>query len=408
MQNKRTLNTVISIAVSLLLISYLAYQGYLIAYNPVKTQVAYEHTIYDSADTEIFVVRDEKYLIKNANGTIVPIVEDGKRVANGQEVAIVFSNNDAAANYIRINELETSISRYKKLAAQAESFTIDIETIDNDINLRLLAYLDVISSGKLEQIKDGSAALRDKMTTRQTATGVQIDFNSKISELTKQLDKLKKKSSDHKSITADQAGYYINRVDGFETLVPYGKAESLSVSDIERIQKAKEKQTPSNAMGKLVNDFDWYLVCNVDSKNIGSLSIGDTIKVFLPFASTSEIFAQVASLNGGNSPKTAVILRCNHMDSQLANLRKQTASLIFNEHTGLKVPISAVRVNADGEKGVYVLMGNMVKFRKIEVTYTSDDFIIASKKNSEDGYLKQYDNVIFEGSDLFDGKIVKK
>ncbi|MEG1437509.1 MAG: HlyD family efflux transporter periplasmic adaptor subunit, partial [Oscillospiraceae bacterium] len=90
MDNNIVLKRVLSVACAIFLIVYIAYQGYMMVYEPVKTETAFEYTIYDTVETEIFVVRDEQYISNHASGTIVPIVEDGKRVANGQEVAIVF------------------------------------------------------------------------------------------------------------------------------------------------------------------------------------------------------------------------------------------------------------------------------------------------------------------------------
>ncbi|MEG0979267.1 MAG: HlyD family efflux transporter periplasmic adaptor subunit [Oscillospiraceae bacterium] len=406
MDNNIVLKRVLSVACAIFLIVYIAYQGYMMVYEPVKTETAFEYTIYDTVETEIFVVRDEQYISNHASGTIVPIVEDGKRVANGQEVAIVFENNQSASNYIKINEIEESINRYKMLQSQADNFTADLDTVDNEISSRLFSYLDTVSTGELDKIGHSSDALRDKIITRQIVTGTIIDFNSKINTLQEQLNRLNETNSDYNSITASHAGYYINQVDGYENITPYEKASALTVKEIENILKSKPNKIPPDSMGKLVNNFDWYMVCNVKSSSIGNMSVGDKIKVLLPFSSVSEVMAEVASLNDTNSEKTAVVLRCNLMDSNLANLRKENAELVFNQYTGMKLVSSAVRVNEKGEKGVFVLTGNIISFKKVEVLYSGKDFILVGNKNGEKGYIELYDNVVVEGTDLYDGKII--
>ena len=63
----------------------------------------------NSVSTSAFVVRDETPIKANVSGTLVPLVEDGKRVANGDDVAVVFDSENAARNY---NELKKSKRGY--------------------------------------------------------------------------------------------------------------------------------------------------------------------------------------------------------------------------------------------------------------------------------------------------------
>ena len=397
---------IISAVCAVFLLAYIVYQGYMVAYEPVKVETVYEYSTYDKIETDIFVIRDEEYIQNNAVGTLVPVVEDGKRVAKNQEVAIVFANTQTASNYVKIKELEESILRYKTLASQADNYSIDVDVVDEEINSRLFAYVDAISTGNLETLKNSSCALRDKITTRQMATGKSIDFDSKILSLESELDALKQKDLNYSSITATHSGYYINGVDGYENLISYDKVMSLGSSEIEAMLETPPNQIPTNAMAKIVSNFDWYMVCNVNSNMIGNMKVGNKIEVLLPFASVSELKAEVVALNDTNSKKTALILKCNLMDSDLANLRKEKAQLAFNEYKGLKISPTAIRVNDKGEKGVYVKTGNIIRFKKANVLYSSSDVIIAENKRGAQGYVKLYDDIVVEGTDLYDGKII--
>ncbi|MFY9198620.1 MAG: HlyD family efflux transporter periplasmic adaptor subunit [Acutalibacteraceae bacterium] len=397
---------IISAVCAVFLLAYIVYQGYMVAYEPVKVETVYEYSTYDKIETDIFVIRDEEYIQNNAVGTLVPVVEDGKRVAKNQEVAIVFANTQTASNYVKIKELEESILRYKTLASQADNYSIDVDVVDEEINSRLFAYVDAISTGNLETLKNSSCALRDKITTRQMATGKSIDFDSKILSLESELDALKQKDLNYSSITATHSGYYINGVDGYENLISYDKVMELGSNEIEAMLEIPPNQIPTNAMAKIVSNFDWYMVCNVNSNMIGNMKVGNKIEVLLPFASVSELKAEVVALNDTNSKKTALILKCNLMDSDLANLRKEKAQLAFNEYKGLKISPTAIRVNDKGEKGVYVKTGNIIRFKKANVLYSSSDVIIAENKRGAQGYVKLYDDIVVEGTDLYDGKII--
>ena len=98
--------------------TYIIYQLYMMTYTPVKTEIAYNYTIEDTVDTDIFVAREESYIQNNGKGTIISVADNGSRVAKDEEVAVIFSNNTAASTYIRLNELEVALERYKRLANQ--------------------------------------------------------------------------------------------------------------------------------------------------------------------------------------------------------------------------------------------------------------------------------------------------
>ena len=67
---------------------------------------------------------------------------------------------------------------------------------------------------------------------------------------------------------------------------------------------------------------------------------------------------------------------------------------------------SAIRYNNDGERGVFVVQSGKLVFRKIDVEYWGDDYIIC-QSSADDGYLKLYDKIVTEGKDLYEGKVVE-
>lgn len=406
-KNKIVAKKVISAICALLLLGYIVYQGYMMVYKPVETEIAYEYTMNQTIDTKIFIIRDEKYLINDAHGTIIPVVEDGKRVAKDQEVAKVFANTTSARNNIQVNKIKQSIDRFTSLSTQAENNTsTDLISVDKDIHQKQNEYIKAIECGEYDKVKTSSDEFRDTIITRQMITGSTIDFHQKIQELNKQLMKLQSGATDYESVKASQSGYYISNVDGFEEKTKYGDVKSLTVNKIDDLIKEKPAKVPSNAIGKLVEKFDWFMVCNVDKSSIGDLNVGDKINVSFPYSSVKETSVQVVSINDTKSDKIAVVLRCNCMDSDLANLRKENAELIINKYKGLKVKPSAIRVNKKGEKGVYVKTGNIIKFKKVDIIYAGKKYVIVDNKEGKSDYIKLYDNVVVEGTELYDRKVI--
>ena len=75
------------------------------------------------------------------------------------------------------------------------------------------------------------------------------------------------------------------------------------------------------------------------------------------------------------------------------------------EYTGFKISNTSIRT-VDGEKGVYIVRGNLMGFRKIHVLYSTDAFSIVDNPKDSSDYIKLYDNVVTEGVDLYDNKLV--
>jgi len=62
----------------------------------------------------------------------------------------------------------------------------------------------------------------------------------------------------------------------------------------------------------------------------------------------------------------------------------------------------------DGEKGVYVKYGNLARWRKIQIVYQNEEYLLVAEdgKVGTDNELRMFDEVIVEGTDLKDGKIL--
>lgn len=404
---KNVVKKFVIIAIAITLLTYIGYQVYRMAYSPVKTEIVREYTVEDTVETDVFVAREEKYITNKKEGTIISVIDDGSRVAKNQEVAVVFSDTEAADTYSRLRELETEIERYKKLSSQSDNYTFNINDLDENIDIAAMDLVNSVWKKNFSAIDDGINNVRDQIVTRQIATGNNIDFNTKLSALETEYNELSKKNAEHSSVVSDSSGYYISGTDGLEKIVDTAKVKDLSVDDIYGVLKSRAEDVPDGAIGKVVTDFTWYFLCVVDANRTGTLEVGDSITVNLPFSAVNSVKATVYAINENTGDKAAIILSCNLMNSDISSLRHETAELVTDSYMGLRVPATAIRVNDDGEKGVFVQNGNIIEFKKLNIIYTSDDYVLSSADSVDDSFVRLYDNVVTEGKDLYDGKIVK-
>ena len=62
----------------------------------------------------------------------------------------------------------------------------------------------------------------------------------------------------------------------------------------------------------------------------------------------------------------------------------------------------------DGQRGVYVKYGNLQRFLKIETLYEDENYILIpdNGKLSTDNEVRLYDEIIVQGTNLQDGKLL--
>ena len=100
-------------------------------------------------------------------------------------------------------------------------------------------------------------------------------------------------------------------------------------------------------------------------------------------------------------------MSCEYVGADVLSLASATARIDFESFKGVRVSTKALNI-VNGEKGVYVKYGNLARFRKITVLYQDDEYILVPEggKVGTDNEVRLFDEVIVEGTDLYDGKIL--
>ena len=129
------------------------------------------------------------------------------------------------------------------------------------------------------------------------------------------------------------------------------------------------------------------------------------ITISFPFSDVNNIPATIVKITReADTDKAILYLRCEYMNDAISNLRNQKISIDTYTYTGLRITPAAVHI-VDGVKGVYIIYNQQILFRKINTIYESDQVVIADIVTGDSSYLRQYDQIIVEGKDLYDGKL---
>ena len=126
-------------------------------------------------------------------------------------------------------------------------------------------------------------------------------------------------------------------------------------------------------------------------------------------------------MDGSDKPVTKVVAEVGKTlaanKELFANATPKKAEIVIEGIEGISVPKKALRV-LNGVEGVYILVGDVVRFRSVErIAEKGEYYIVKLKSNAavfedEKGEeveikpLSLYDNIIVSGKELFDGKII--
>ena len=397
-------SNVLIISVIVLIVLFVVIQFYKVTHIELKTQTATISTVYDKVSSEALFIRDESVVEKSPSGVTVACFQDGDKINVKGNVAMQFSSSKAAANYSKYAELTKQIKYYQTLEAQTVGQSADLETINEDIEQKVINYADGLAKNR---IGDTAEDLDSVLVRRQLIIGEDVNLLSIIENLRDQRNNYQSYSKPDRYIKTDKSGVFSSYTDGYENLIDYSKAEETTIDGFKSALKAVDKaQNVSNNIGKLVTSYTWYIQTLVSADTVKNLENGDYVNIVLKDDTSKSFKAEI--VNGAEialgQKETLLVLKLNEMDADIAKLRKAEIEIRRNNYEGIKVPSEALHV-LDGKKGVYVLIASQVKFREVNVIYSDDDYVLAEYDESNEKSIHLYDKIITQGKDLKDGKV---
>lgn len=392
------------ISVVVLIVLFVVIQFYKVTHIELKTQTATVSSVYDKASSEALFIRDESVVEKAATGVTVPCFEDGDKINVKGNVAMQFSSSKAAANYSKYTDLTNQIKYYQTLEAQTVGQSANLETINEDIEQKVINYADGLCRNK---IGDTAQELDSVLVRRQLIIGEDVDLLSIIENLRDKRNSYSSFSKPDKYIKTDESGVFSSYTDGYENIIDFDKAEETSVKEFKSALSAVDKSKDvADNVGKLVTSYTWYVQTLVSTDTVKNLENGDYVNIVLKDDSSKEFKAEIVSgadVSLGQK-ETLLVLKLNEMDADIAKLRKAEIEIRRNKYEGIKIPSEALHV-VDGKKGVYVLIASQIKFREVNIIYSDDDYVLAEYDESNTNSIHLYDKIITQGKDLKDGKV---
>ena len=405
--NNRT-GKVLIFVFSLFLVIYAGYQAVRYFYAPYRTETAFNFTVADSIDVQGIMIRDETVIDGQTGDVISYVNADGTKVSQGSVIAEIYPSEQYAADKVRIEELANQIEILEEAQSAGSGYYANSDSITRQIADELGNYIDAASSGQVGELEDTKMNLVSLINKKQMSTGKTTDFSATIQELTAEKEQLESTvaAGTEQTITSPLAGYFVGSTDGLEETLKFEAMDQMSVKEYEDLI-AQEIEPQSGHIGKIISEFNWFYAAQVSADDASKFVEGSDVS--LSFSETDEesVPGEVMKIfSDDTSENNIVIIRCNRMSSDLAQMRTAQAQIQFESYTGLRVPEKAIRIQ-NNVQGVFVRIGDRVSFKQIYPIFVGEDFVLSSIDELDtDGSLQLFDEIIVEGTDLYDGKLL--
>lgn len=402
--------------IAVLLIAYIIYHLALDVSSEVTLSGVETVTVSDTDSFDCFIFRSEQILYSSSDGIINYNYPDGESVRGGSTVATVYTGtgNDEANK--RLIEIDKEINVLENSDLGESSGVSDGGSIDNGI-------YDVLNEAKAKQnTGDSEYSMRHKdeilaYLNRRSYLTDTTDYGARISELQSEKNRIMQSlGGESVTVTTQVPGRFYSGLDGYEEMFSSSVLDTLSFV---RFNELTEKDPDYSiiesegryGVGKIVSDYVWYIACEVDDESLKYYTLGSSYNASFPYNGEGEIKIKLYRIIGGDEGKSVLIFSCYNTPSGFNFLRRQSVKIIRRSYTGYKVPVGAVHINENGETGVYILKGNVVRFRKIKsLTESGGYFVVEEQDRINDvdyrSKLSLSDILIIEGTDLYDGKVI--
>ena len=391
----------------LLPLIYLGVQVWNLSNRPYRTQTAGAFTMADSVETAGVVVRQESVIPQETAGVVSYTVEDVRRVSYGTEVARIFDTAYAAQCFDDARRLTQSVEALRQAQTDGANAGTDVNLILKQVRDDLYDHIAVLNSGKYAGLESARAALTFSLNKLGVAVGKETDYEELLAQLQTQCDSLAAQGVAAASVAAPRTGYFFYDVDGYEGLT----VEEISLLPPQQLDTLADTwpRDTAAAVGKMVASYRWYYITAVDAADAERFTPGRSVTLAFSDAGVTGITAVVETVGEADADGRVTVTLCSEqMDERLSGLRFENAEVQFASYNGIRISRSAMHINEAGEHGVYIKFGSMVRFRRITPVFETDAYFLVPLEPAEDGSneVKLYDEIIVEGTDLFDGKLL--
>ena len=369
--------------------------------NPFSTTLTYQASSEDSIPMTGWLVREEETFHSDA-ATVTHSLREGERVGAHQTVAMAYDSDEALNTVTEINNLELQLQQLEFALTSYLDADAALK-LDSSITGHILSLRQELSGGDYSSadVSALKAAVLKSSHSYDSAEEVQRS----ISAVEQEIASLRASLTGANAIEAPRSGTYSAVCDGYEGVLTADFLTGLTPSRLDNITAGQN----NGNVGKLIYGDTWYYAAAVDQEAAQRLQPGQRAILRLAKGMSQDAPVTVVSVSTPEDGRVAVVLSCNEYLAQTTQLRHQAAELILASYNGLRIPSTALRLDEDGQTGVFCVVGVSARFKPVSVIYQGNGYTLVepTREASGSAILRSGDEVIITANKLENGVVVR-
>lgn len=228
--------------------------------------------------------------------------------------------------------------------SQENIFSADIKLLESQIEEKL----DLIQQeNELEKLQEYKKEIASIITKKAQIAGELSPAGSYIKQLIEErATYLNQIANSSEEVYAPTSGIVSYRIDGLEKVLLPGDFSYLNMEFLENLNlKTGQIVASSNEMGKIINNFNCYIVVNLNSESAKTAEVGKSVTIRL--STLDEVDAKIVYIADEKDDSKLIVFEINSCVEKLTSYRKISVDVIWWQDTGLRVPNEAISYEND-------------------------------------------------------------
>ena len=365
-------------AVVLILALVFIYAVYLVAklvQNPTNTFMVTNGKISQEESDIGYIIREETVVKgQNYKNGMVKIKNEGEKVAKGDSVFRYYSSGDEELKN-KIAELDVEIQSL--MQNEKSSFPSDVKLLESQIEKELDSIYGVNNAQKIQEYKKNINSYITKKAK------ISSPSNSRLKELLSQREEYENRlTSDSENVNAPESGIVSYRVDGLESVLTTENFTKFNKSFLQDLKLKTGQTVASNEeVGKIINNYQCYIVFNSNTNEAKNSKVGDTIKIRVQNSDTLK--ASVENIIDEDDESKTITVKITNDVEKLIAYRKISFDIIWWDAEGFRIPNEAIKE----ENGLsYVVRNRNGYYNKmlVKILKQNDEYCIVRQYKTEE------------------------
>ena len=364
-----------------------------------------------------YVFRDEATLTLDDNGVVDFLVRDGERVGVDQKYAVWYpmpslTDDEVNEKQESLNGLNESIRRFD--GGSTNGSVSDLVGVNSALSSSYYAYIDAVLDGDLAVADKKSELMLDALVDYSIITGkggATTDIPGQLKEQKKEM--IASFGVSGRELVSSEGIYLYYTTDGYEGLFSVDKLADMTPLGLNQLIASDPQAYSSATVGRVVKSPKWYMAMPTDEATALRFKEGRVYSVGYSSDSNKAVEMTLEKISVDEAGEAYLLFSSFDLTVSADVMRAQNVKILMSSVTGYRIPDEAIYNDGSGD-GVYILVGTVVEFRRVNVIKKGNGYCIVSTyeddiikdPESEIPYLNANDLIITSGNDLYDGKLI--